>query len=96
MNQTRSYERARVRATAKYQFFVHAIVYGAVIGFLVLINLITWSGAFWAVWPMLGWGLAVVLHAARVFLMADQDAIIDALTEDELRSSGADDHGKEA
>ena len=87
MSQTETYQKARGRAEAKYQFFVHAIIYGAVIGFLVLINLITWDGAFWAIWPMLGWGLAVVLHAARVFLTADKEAIINALTEDELDKS---------
>lgn len=87
MSQTETYKRARGRAEAKFQFYVHAIVYGTVIGFLVLINLINWGGVFWAIWPMLGWGLAVALHAARVFLMADKEAIIDALTEDELKRS---------
>ncbi len=87
MNQSETYQKARGRAEAKYKFFIHAIVYGVVIGFLVLINLINWDGYFWAIWPMLGWGMAVALHAARVFLAADKDAIIDALTEDELNRS---------
>ena len=87
MEHTQTYQKARSRAEAKYQFFLHAILYAVVIGILVLINLINWGGYFWAFWPMLGWGIAVALHAARVFLAADKEAIIDALTEDELNRS---------
>ena len=92
MPQTEDYQRARGRAEAKYGFFVHALVFAAVMGLLVVINLLTSPGTLWFVWPLIGWGLAVALHGARVFLLADRDAIIDALTEDELRQSGTDKH----
>ena len=88
MPPTMDHERARARAEAKYGFFVHASVFGAVMGLLVVINLLSWSGTFWVIWPLTGWGLAVALHGARVFLLADKEKIIDALTKDELRQSG--------
>lgn len=89
MAQTVEYQKARDRAEAKYQFLVHAIVYAAVMLLLVVINLLTSPGTLWFIWPLIGWGLAVTLHAARVFLLADRDSIIDAMTQDELRRSGA-------
>jgi hypothetical protein len=43
---------------------VHLAVYLSVIGFLVLIWLLTSPfGYFWPVWPAMGWGLAVAIHA---------------------------------
>ncbi len=87
---TEEYERARGRAEAKYGFFVHAVVYAAVMLLLVAINMLTSPGTVWFIWPLLGWGLAVVLHGARVFLMADRDAILDVMTERELRRTDAE------
>ena len=90
MPQTENYEKARGRAEAKYGFFVHAAVYAAVMVLLVVIDLLTSPGTIWFIWPLIGWGLAVALHAARVFLLADRDTIIDAMTQDELRLLGTD------
>lgn len=82
------YAKARRRAAAKYRFFVHAAVYAAVMGLLAVINLLTSPGDLWFVWPLIGWGLAVALHGVRVFLVADRNDIVDALTERGLRRSG--------
>ena len=84
------YAKARARAEAKYGFLVHAVVYAAVILLLLIINLLTSPGNLWVIWPLLGWGLAVTLHGARVFLLADRNAMLDALTERELRLSRPD------
>lgn len=94
MQQGEDYERARARAKAKYGFFVHAIVYAAVMVLLVVINLLTSSGTLWFVWPLIGWGLAVALHGAQVFLLADKNTIIDTLTERELKQSGTEKNDK--
>ena len=48
-------------------FYSHLVIYLAVIALLVIINLVTWSGYFWAIWPALGWGVGVLVHAASVF-----------------------------
>ncbi len=49
---------------------------GAVLVFLIVINLLTSPGTLWFVWPMLGIGLALALsfpfeHRARLFGMTD-------------------------
>lgn len=89
MTQTEGYSKARRRAEAKYGFFVHSAVYAAVMVLLVVINLLTSPGVIWFIWPLFGWGFAVALHEVRVFLLSDRNKIIDALTERELRNSGA-------
>jgi hypothetical protein len=65
------YETARRRATAVYGFYRHAAVFGAVMLLLVLIDLLASPGTTWFHWPLMGWGLAVALHGARVFLFSD-------------------------
>lgn len=89
MTQSDEYVKARARAEAKYRFFVHAGVYAGVMVLLIIINLVTSPQVFWFVWPLIGWGFAVALHGVRVFLLADKNVIVDALTERELRHSSA-------
>ncbi|MDJ0630176.1 MAG: 2TM domain-containing protein [Rhodobacter sp.] len=85
MPQRENYDWARARAEAKYKFFVHVAVYVAVMALLVVINILTSPGTNWSIWPLIGWGFAVALHGARVFLFASRNTIVDALTDDELR-----------
>lgn len=85
MHDNDAYTAARRRAEAKYGFFVHLAVYAAVMLLLVVINLLTAPQALWFVWPLIGWGLAVALHGLRVFALSDKNAILDAMTERELR-----------
>jgi hypothetical protein len=55
---------ARKRAAAKLGWLTHAAVYVLVNSFLALMS---WaSGKPWAVFPMLGWGLGLVIHGAVV------------------------------
>lgn len=79
---------ARRRAEAKYAFLMHAIVFAAVMLLLILINLFTSPGNLWFIWPLIGWGLAVAMHAARVFILPDKSEAIDALTARELNAEG--------
>lgn len=48
-------------------FYSHLIKYVVVISILFIINLTTDSNYIWAWWPMLGWGLGVLLHGLNVF-----------------------------
>lgn len=87
MEQSEKYQRARGRAEVKYRFFLHAAVFVAVMLLLIVIDLLTSPGESWFIWPLFGWGFAVVLHGARVFLFGDKNPILDAMTEQELRKS---------
>ena len=89
MTQTDQYAEARVRAKAKYRFFVHAGVYAAVMVLLIFVNLMTLPRVIWFIWPLIGWGFAVFLHGVRVFLLAEKNVVIEKLTEHELHRSSS-------
>ena len=57
---------AQRRAAARMGWYVHALVFVAVNSAL---SLLAWlSGHHWAIYPMLGWGLGLLLHGAGVWL----------------------------
>ena len=56
------------RIRAKRGFWVHLAVYLAVNTLLVSIWAASSGDYFWPVWPMLGWGIGVVAHAAAVLV----------------------------
>lgn len=67
-------QRARLRARQLREFYVHFAIYVAVCFGLVIIDVATGSsgstffGLNWAYWPILGWGLAVAIHAISVLM----------------------------
>lgn len=75
---------ARRRAKAKFGFYVHVAVYAAVIALLFVINLMTSPGSYWVIWPLAGWGIAVIVHATSVFGARRKSEIIDRMTDKEM------------
>jgi fatty acid desaturase len=65
-----AYEQARERARAIQGLGVHLFIFTLVNGALFLINWATRGadGAWWFYWPLLGWGVAIVIHLATTFL----------------------------
>jgi hypothetical protein len=66
-NQEIRYRNAKKRVEALRGFYVHLTVYVLVNLLLFTINMLTSPHSLWFFWPLLGWGIAVVLHALRVF-----------------------------
>ena len=54
-------------------FLSHLGTYLVVNAFLVAINLFTDGNVDWAVYPILGWGLGVAIHAISVFTRKTED-----------------------
>lgn len=81
---------ARERARAKYGFYKHLAVYFIVNLMLFFINLATAPDYFWCIWPLIGWGVAVAIHALKVYVFGERNVIVDRLTEQELRKEGRD------
>jgi transcriptional regulator with XRE-family HTH domain len=48
-------------------FYTHLITYVAVVGSLFAFNLIRSPNKMWAVWPAIGWGIGVAIHALNVY-----------------------------
>lgn len=61
------YRNAKKRVEALREFYVHLTVYVLVNLMLFTINMLTSPDSLWFFWPLLGWGIAVALHALRVF-----------------------------
>ena len=71
------------RADMKLAFRSHLMAYVLVNGALVAINLLTTGGnPFWAIWPMLGWGVGLAAHGMSVYM--NGDGLRDRMIEEEL------------
>jgi hypothetical protein len=60
-------DRALKRLKKKRDFRAHLLVYFMVNTFLVVIWALTDSGFFWPVFPIVGWGIGVVMNAWDVY-----------------------------
>ena len=61
------YQKAKEKVAALKGFYVHISVYVIVNLGLFLINMMASPGRLWFFWPLMGWGIAVSLHALRVY-----------------------------
>ena len=57
-------------ARRKVGLYIHATVYVAVNVLLITINLSTAPRHLWFQWPLLGWGIGLLAHAAAAFALA--------------------------
>lgn len=54
---------------AKGEFYSHLSAYILVNALLVGINLATSSDYLWFIWPLMGWGVGLILHGLQVFFI---------------------------
>lgn len=72
---------ARRRAKAKLGWFSHAAIYLAVN--LGLIALAVANDSHWAVYPLLGWGLGLLMHGLSVWVFAPGGGVFDRMVQRE-------------
>jgi hypothetical protein len=56
------YRRAHARVKALQAFYLHGALYVGVNVVLHIINLVS-GGPYWAIWPLLGWGVGLIAQA---------------------------------
>ena len=61
------YQEARCHVRRLRGFYSHAAIYAAVIGSLLLVNLMTDPGRLWVQWAAFGWGIGLAAHGMSVF-----------------------------
>ena len=66
MTRDGQYLRAMKRVMAKRGFYRHLTVYVAVTILLGVVDVAT-GGTLWFQWPLLGWGIGVILHGFNTF-----------------------------
>ena len=79
------YREARKRVQAKKEFFRHLGTYFVMSVFFFMLNAVTSFGTWWFIWPMLGWGLAVLFHYVDVFGVPGVEPISQEWEEREMR-----------
>ncbi|WP_016953077.1 2TM domain-containing protein [Anabaena sp. PCC 7108] len=50
------------------EFKSHLMSFIVINGFLILLNLFTSPSYFWAIYPILGWGLGLLLHGIKTYM----------------------------
>ena len=75
---------ARRRAGAKMGWYIHALVY--VLVNLGLVALSASRGHTWAIYPLMGWGLGLLIHGAVIWFIAPGGSFYDRLVERERRA----------
>ena len=68
MNDER-YEKAKKRVEDLKKFYGNVVTYVAINIVLIIINLVTSPGKLWFYWVTIFWGIAILLHASRVFIL---------------------------
>ncbi len=70
---SRAYEQKTLREK-QIDFRRHLRTYLVMCGFFLLLNLITYVGVLWAIWPILGWGIGITMQALSLYgPLADPD-----------------------
>lgn len=63
------YEEAKRRVKELRDFYRNLLTYVGVNILLIIINLITSPGSLWFYWVTIFWGIAILLHASKVFIL---------------------------
>jgi transcriptional regulator with XRE-family HTH domain len=48
-------------------FYIHLATFCIIIGFLAIVNLMTYHHYLWFLWAASGWGVGLLIHGLRVF-----------------------------
>lgn len=81
--------KAERRVRMKMALYWHAAVFALVNAALIAINLAYTPDTLWFVWPLGGWGAALVLHALAAFQSGGLTShMIDAEVQRELQRRG--------
>lgn len=62
------YDKAKKRVEELKKFYSNLVTYISVNLVLIIINLVTSPGSLWFYWVTIFWGIAILLHASRVFI----------------------------
>jgi hypothetical protein len=67
MDEQARYQEAKRRVEEIKGFYLHLVSYLFVNAALVVINLLTSPEYLWFIWPLVGWGVGLIVHAFSVF-----------------------------
>lgn len=66
MNTQTAEQTAHQNAKLKVEFKIHLVVYLAVNSLLAIINISLTPENLWVIWPVMGWGIGIIIHRINV------------------------------
>ena len=67
MEEQQKYEQAKQRVKELKSFYAHLAAYVGVMVVLFFVDYSDRGGTWWFYWPLMGWGIAVAIHAFETF-----------------------------
>ena len=61
-----------VKEQEKQKFVIHGVVYGAVNTLFIILNFIYAPSVLWFFYPLIGWGVMLILHYLNAILWVDK------------------------
>ena len=83
MKTKEAYQQAKKRV----QFKIHLAVYVGVNVLLLIINLSTPGDYLWVKWPILGWGIGLLVHGLNAYVFPDKTTIRDEMIRKEMEKT---------
>ena len=63
------YEKAKKRVKELKGFYSNLVTYITINVILIIINLVTSPGSLWFYWVSIFWGVAILIHASKIFIL---------------------------
>ena len=79
------YNKAKKNVEIKISFFVHLVIYILVNGLLIIINLNTKPDILWFKWPLIGWGIGLIMHGIVAFVSLGFNNVKEKMIEKEIK-----------
>jgi hypothetical protein len=79
------YNRAKKNVEIKISFFIHLVIYILVNGLLIIINLNTKPDILWFKWPLIGWGIGLIIHGIVAFVSLGFSNVKEKMIEKEIK-----------
>ena len=76
--------RARLNAGARFSVLVHLVAYVSINLLLAFINMLTFAGHWWVLWPVFGWGVGLLCHMVAALLVPSIGSVRRRLYQQEL------------
>ena len=61
-----AYAKARREVAALKGFYIHMLVFACIISALTIINVLLPKSGWWVQWPLMGWGVALLVHGLLI------------------------------
>jgi hypothetical protein len=79
------YNKAKKNVEIKISFFIHLVIYILVNGLLIIINLKTKPDILWFKWPLIGWGIGLIMHGIVAFVSLGLSNVKERMIEKEIQ-----------